>query len=99
MAIKLGSNYDKFRANDTKTNLFFHIVVLSMFPMAMAVLGEHITKHSQQSNSREDYNLATKEAVFVLEGTGVGNLAGRLTDLMPEIVDMAQQDAAQTIGF
>jgi hypothetical protein len=99
MAITLGSNYDKVRPNDIKTNFFFHFVVLSMFPMALTALGDHITKHSQQSKSREEYNLATNEAVIVLEGTGVGNLTGRLTDLMPEIVDMAQQDAAQMIGF
>jgi HD-like signal output (HDOD) protein len=67
--------------------------------VALTALSDHIANYIQRSNSSEDYNLAANEAVFVLEGTGIVNVAGRLSDLMPEIVDMAQRDAEQMIGF
>ena len=62
-------------------------------------MSDVLARHAFLTSISEEYNMAANKAVFVLEGTGVVNVAGRLTDLMPEIADIAQQDADQIIGF
>lgn len=67
--------------------------------VALTALSDHIANHIQRFDSCENYDLTSNDAVFVLEGTGLVNVGGRLSELISEIADLARHDADQMISF
>ena len=67
--------------------------------VALTALSDHIANHIQRFDGSVNYDLTTNEAVFVLEGTGIVNVGGRLSELIGEIADLARHDADQMISF
>lgn len=63
--------------------------------VALTAIGDHIANHMQRFVTCENYDITTNEAVFVLERTGIANVAGRLNDIMAEIMESTRRAAQE----
>ena len=63
--------------------------------VALTALSDHIANHMQRFETSSDYDITQNDAIFVLEGTGIPNVAGRLHDLIGEIMEDARREAQQ----
>ncbi len=66
--------------------------------VALTAISDHIANHMQRFETSDGYDITTNEAIFVLEETGIANVAGRLKDVISEIMDCTKRDSQELIS-
>jgi len=66
--------------------------------VALTAISDHIANHMQRFETSDAYDVTKNEAIFILEGTGIANVAGRLQDLIADIMDSTRREAQDLIS-
>jgi HD-like signal output (HDOD) protein len=61
--------------------------------VALTSAADHMANHLQRFDDADEYDLQKNEAVFILEGTGVTNVFGRLSEMHRDMMNVAKRDA------
>jgi HD-like signal output (HDOD) protein len=61
--------------------------------VALTAISDHIANHMQRFETSENYDITTNEAIYILEGTGIANVGGRLQDLIADIMESTRREA------
>ncbi len=67
--------------------------------VALIALSDHIANHMQRFDGSDNYDLTANEAIMILQWRNLTKVAGRLQDMIPEIIQSARQDVEQMISF
>ncbi len=65
--------------------------------VALTALSDHVANHMQRFETSDNYDISTNEAALILEGSGVANVAGRLQDVIAEVMDATRREAQEMI--
>ena len=66
--------------------------------VALTAISDHIANHIQRFETSDNYDMTANDAIFVLEGTGIPNAAGRLQDLIADIMETARRESQELIA-
>lgn len=67
--------------------------------VALTAVSDHMANHLQRGEDVNSYDLRENSAIFVLEGCGVRNAAGRLAETVQEVMETAARDAVEMMAF
>jgi HD-like signal output (HDOD) protein len=67
--------------------------------VALTAVCDHMANHLQRGEDVHTYDLRENSALFILEGCGVRNAAGRLVDTVGEVMETAAKDAVDMMAF
>ena len=66
--------------------------------VALTGISDHIANHMQRFETSDNYDITTNEAIYILEGTGISGVAGRLQDLITDIMDSTRRESHEFLS-